>query len=263
MASTSWQFGDGTTGSGTSVSHTYATAGTRTVTLTVTDNAGATATSSRSITVGAAQPAELARDDFGRTTTGGWGTAPVGGAWTLGSTTTSAYSTDGSSGRITSTGAGRTYEAFLGGVTTTSADVRATTTATPVPAGGSVYLSLIGRRVGTADYRARAVISAQGAITLQLNRSGTTVASTAAGTFADGDRLQLRLQVTGTSPTTLRAKLWKAGTAEPAAWQVTFSDSTAELQTAGSSGLGLYVGSSVTSLPTTAGFDDFSLVAAG
>jgi len=50
ITSYAWNFGDGTTGSGSTVSHAYA-AGTYTVTLTVTDNGGATNTRSTSVTV--------------------------------------------------------------------------------------------------------------------------------------------------------------------------------------------------------------------
>ncbi|MFG6439419.1 PKD domain-containing protein [Roseateles sp. LKC17W] len=48
-----WTFGDGGTGSGSTVSHTYTTAGTYTVTLTVTDALGQMATASLSQTVSA------------------------------------------------------------------------------------------------------------------------------------------------------------------------------------------------------------------
>ena len=44
-------------------------------------------------------------------------------------------------------------------------------------------------------------------------------------TYAAGDQLQMRVQTFGTSPTTVRAKVWKAGTTEPAAWTLTTTDS--------------------------------------
>ena len=48
----SWDFGDGSAGSGKTASHTYASAGTYSVTLTVSDAAGNTATKTKSVTVG-------------------------------------------------------------------------------------------------------------------------------------------------------------------------------------------------------------------
>ena len=45
--------------------------------------------------------------------------------------------------------------------------------------------------------------------------------------------LTVRFEVSGNGTTTLRAKVWAAGTAEPADWQVTATDTTPELQRAG------------------------------
>ncbi|MDC4206807.1 MAG: PKD domain-containing protein [Candidatus Manganitrophus sp.] len=51
IANFSWNFGDGTTGSGVTTGHTYQTAGTFTATLTVTDNGGAQNSTTRTISV--------------------------------------------------------------------------------------------------------------------------------------------------------------------------------------------------------------------
>jgi PKD repeat protein len=51
IASYSWEFGDGATGSGVTASHTYNQTGTFTVVLRVTDDSGATSSASRTVTV--------------------------------------------------------------------------------------------------------------------------------------------------------------------------------------------------------------------
>ena len=56
IASWSWDFGDGTQGTGATVRHSYAAAGTYTVTLRVADNQGASASTSTALTVVATPP---------------------------------------------------------------------------------------------------------------------------------------------------------------------------------------------------------------
>jgi hypothetical protein len=69
----------------------------------------------------------------------------------------------------------------------------------------------------------------------------------------------VRFQVTGTAPTTVRVKAWKAGTTEPAGWQLTATDGFAALQAPGSVGLQTYLSSSSTVTPVTVKASAFSV----
>ncbi len=64
--------------------------------------------------------------------------------------------------------------------------------------------------------------------------SGTTLP----GGYTAGQPLTVRFETEGTGTTSLRAKAWAAGTAEPANWLLTTTDATASLQQPG--GLYLY-----------------------
>jgi hypothetical protein len=75
-------------------------------------------------------------------------------------------------------------------------------------------------------------------------------------TVAPGDKLNVKVQANGTSPTTLRAKVWKVGSAEPAAWGATTTDSTAALQGAGGVGFEAYLSGSATNAPQVVSVDD-------
>lgn len=93
-----WDLGDGTTATGAVVQHRYATAGERDVTLTVTDAAGATAsTTRRAVAEDAVYPAV---DGFSRTLVDNWGSAEVGGTYTLDGSR-SAFDVTGTQGTVT------------------------------------------------------------------------------------------------------------------------------------------------------------------
>jgi len=248
IAGYAWDFGDGTSAAtGAQTTHTYAAAGTYTVTLTVTDDRNGTASTSRTVTI--AGPA-LASDAFGRTVTSGWGTADLGGAWT----TTGTASVSGGAGTLTAA-AGRTSTAILSGLSETDVAVQATLTVPQAPTGGGSYTSVSAQRVGSSDYRTKVTFRANGTVSVSLVRVLDNVETTLQtvalpSTYAPGTQLVVRFEASGTGNTVLRAKVWVAGSAEPAAWTVQASDSTASLQRAGSVSIQQYVSGSATAAGT-------------
>ena len=82
-------------------------------------------------------------------------------------------------------------------------------------------------------------------------------------TYGVGQQLRIRMQVEGTSPTTLRAKVWLVGQSEPASWHVQTTDSSAALQTAGGVALVCYLSGGASNAPVTASFDDLAVTPLG
>jgi PKD repeat protein len=266
IASYAWGFGDGSAATGRTATRTYAAPGTYTVTLTVTDSAGATATSTGTVTIAAAPvAAPLARDAFTRSVTNGWGTADVGGAWTRWGLASYLSVKDGAA-RIALPSTGVQGGGTLEGVKSTETDMRADFSLDKAATGGGTYLYATGRRVSNNnEYRALVRMKNTGTVAVSLlayrNSSSSTVIAPEVqvpGTIAPGTAVSVRLQVTGTSPTSIKAKVWVAGTPEPAAWTVQATDSTASLQAAGGVGLVGYISGSATNAPQTISVTEFS-----
>jgi hypothetical protein len=202
----------------------------------------------------------VASDTFTRTLTGAWGTADVGGAWSVLAGSASNFAVNGSKGTIATPTKSVQQLAHLGTASVRDLDYRVEMIIpNAVTAKGSkgLFSSLVLRHQASgADYRVGLFLTGTGKVVIRGQTSaGTNVLADADTglTFTPGDTFVLRVQAEGANPTTIRAKVWRVGAAEPSAWMVTASDTTAALQTAGTLGIRTLNSSSTV---TTLSFDN-------
>jgi trimeric autotransporter adhesin len=189
-----------------------------------------------SAVVGTASPSyavtkTIVQDPMSRVSTSGWGSAPVGGAYSH--TAKASFRVTGELGVIDVPGNGTSRTARLSTVATrdTSASVAISTGDLPVSGGGfSTGLQL--RATGDSNYRASVRISPTGTANLSITRvNGSTVGQTTLSHFTlpfpvhARQLLLLQFQALGDQDVALAARAWLGGTPRPA-WQVTSTDSS-------------------------------------
>lgn len=256
--------GDGTaTFAGTPSTGTDATYA---ITLTATNGLPPDASQAFSLIVNPAVPgAPLAQDPFDRSVANGWGTAPTGGPWTTSSP--SVFAVNGSAGTITLT-AGATRYGRLAGVAAGDADMSVTVGLDRLPVVGSTFIYLVGRQTSVnTEYRMKVRIAPDGRVyvqpTMAVSGRETSLGSeflVAGLTATPGASLKVRGQFFGSSPTTIRMRVWDTSQSEPATWVTTVTDSQAQLQVPGSLALRAYLALKVTNGPVVASFDDLLVV---
>jgi PKD repeat protein len=267
VSSYAWDFGDGSTGSGATPSHAYPVAGDYSVILTVTDNLGSATSVTHVVSVaptGGTTP--FVSDAFSRTVTNGLGSADVGGPWSLIGAVTNFGVSSGTANFTLRTPSTQTA-GYLGSTLRTDSDVTLTLSADTAATGGGVYNTIVGRRVGANnEYSGRVKLLSGGSVAVALTAlKGSATTTVLQGdltlpglTYSPGMRLNVRLQVTGTNPTSLRMKAWPVGMSEPTTWQRSVTDTAAALQAAGSVGFTSYLSSSSTTSPVVVRIDDLA-----
>jgi RHS repeat-associated protein len=212
-------------------------------------------------------------DAFGRTPAAGWGSADRGGLYTIGRTAGGTVTVAGGEGVMTMPQNGEESQ-ILGTVSARDVDERVTVRFPGVTLNGAatenIAAGLVGRRTACAgaldgcQYRVMVVVAGNGKVLLRGLNEGTSTPAVwpdvdTGLVFSPSDSYVLRLRVLGTGPTTMQAKVWKAGTAEPAGWMVerTGSQFTGPLPE-GAGNFGLKATSKLAG-SNAARFDDFSV----
>jgi hypothetical protein len=178
-----------------------------------------------------------AADYFDRSDKRGWGSAEVGGRWTTRGSS-SDYLVRGGAG-IMNVPPADSRGAFLNRASRETAAVSATVRMNTL--GSSILL--VGRKVKADDYRAVIRLTGRGALSVSLasRQAGETLplSNTVSliGKYHKREEIKITMQVFGVNPTVIRAKVWRAGEAEPLAWSVTAQDGFDRLQRSGAVGV--------------------------
>lgn len=207
-------------------------------------------------------------DRFLRTVSSGWGTADTGDLWTTSSPGGSAadFSVNGSAGLMSSTNINNSRWATVP-FSSATVDFKCAISTDVLAAGGSHFVNLVARYADTDNcYLARLAFNADQTLTLTLRKrvTGTetllaTDATNTTGLVHAANRVfWVRFALSGTS---LSAKVWQDGTAEPATFGATVTD--ASITAAGAIGIRTILSTTNSNtLPVGAAFGPFRTVGA-
>lgn len=180
----------------------------------------------------------VVQDDFDRISDTGWGDASRGGTWMLAEALEPATSVADGEGAL-DLQAGDSGDAQLDGTSLSQSTVDLTFHVDAAAGAVDGEVGVVARATEDSQYSVRAAFLPDGTTQL-IVLSGEKVVATQkldGMVFSPATSYTLRVSVTGSSPTTISAKLWEAGAGEPVNWQLTTTDDTASLQGEGALGL--------------------------
>ncbi len=201
-------------------------------------------------------------DSFNRTTEDSWGLAHLGGAYTMlyGASANEAFSTQNDEGLI-KLDSGTNREVHLKYVNALNSETTLQLSSDQVI---SPYqdIFIINRFINTgAMYRLRVRILSSGQVETQVIKANQgswsafpkeTISNL---TYTANDKLNVKFQVIGQTPTLLRAKIWHENDSEPNNWSVVALDSTNDVVSRGGFGIRAAIPGSASSSVTLA-FDN-------
>jgi hypothetical protein len=208
----------------------------------------------------------IVSDDFGRSIASDWGSADVGGAWSVFNPDGSTVSVDAGHGEIAMTSATGYADCHVASAIALDTETRVVAAFDRLPTTGS-YTATVSARwsANGTDYRLHLDVLAGGS-------AATYIDEAAGGTYVDiqdgtvpftvtaSSGVAMSLVATGASPTVLCGKVWPANAAEPSACTVSVQDSTPALQVPGISYLDTY---DTDDTPPTFSFSTFRFLRVG
>jgi hypothetical protein len=238
------------------------------VTALVIDSDGNTSEFARNIHVigGSGGGQSYVNDDYERALTDSWGSAPTGGAYSYYPAESSPnFDVAGGAGLVAIPSANQASEAILQTVNATDVNVTFRFQTDKTSWGDSQEASFIARWLDSGtmyrltmriDDNGPAIVQAWKGVAGSWSSFGSMVIVSNVSTLPN-TWVNVRAQVVGINPTTLRLKMWNDGQTEPSIWSLYLTDNAPALQSAGAVGLRAFVGPSGTNAPITFRFDDF------
>jgi hypothetical protein len=204
------------------------------------------------------EPVEPLLDTFTRTVAGGWGTADTGQAWTVATGPPAEFSVNGSMGIHTHTTLNTLHATTIPwGQANVTMRARFSVSAVPTGVGGNDLHFMLRRGDAGNFYSARVFTGTTGSLMISLRKfvggaETQLVSATPGFTYVADAVYAVRFSVQGSA---LMAKVWPAASPEPAAWQVTTTDT--DLTGPGAVGMRTLVRAAQTNpLPIIFRFDD-------